>query len=317
MDMWLPANHPDFPWTGILLGAPILGVWYWCTDQYIVQRVLAARGLDDARGGTLFAGFLKLLPVFLFVIPGVVAYGLAQTGRIDLAEPDQALPTLVGVLLPTGLRGLVVAGLLAALMSSLSSVFNSCSTLVTLDIYKKLRPEASERRLVTVGQISTVGLVLLALAWVPLMSRISGQLYKYLQSVQAYIAPPIAAVFLIGLFWRRVNARGALLALWSGFVLGAARLVAELNQDALAGGALERFATMNFLHFAAWLFVICSALLVLGSFGAAAPTSEKLAGLTYATAGDAPLATRLRGRHAVMSLLLMAGVAGIWLMFRG
>ena len=317
MDMWLPASHPDFPWTGILLGAPILGVWYWCTDQFIVQRVLAARGLDDARGGTIFAGFLKLLPVFLFVIPGVVAYGLAQTGRIELAEPDQALPTLVGVLLPVGLRGLVVAGLLAALMSSLSSLFNSCSTLVTLDIYKKLRPLASEKRLVMVGQISTVVLVALALAWVPFMSKISGQLYKYLQSVQAYIAPPIAAVFLIGLFWRRVNARGALLALWSGFVLGAARLVAELNQDALAGGPFDRFATMNFLHFAAWLFVVCTVLLVLGSLGAAAPSSEKLAGLTYATVGDERLPSRLRNRHLAGSALLLAGVAAVWLMFRG
>jgi len=247
----------------------------------------------------------------------VVAYGLAQTGRIELAEPDQALPTLVGVLLPVGLRGLVVAGLLAALMSSLSSVFNSCSTLVTLDIYKKLRPLASEKRLVTVGQISTVVLVALALAWVPFMSKISGQLYKYLQSVQAYIAPPIAAVFLIGLFWRRVNARGALLALWSGFVLGAARLVAELNQDALAGGPFDRFATMNFLHFAAWLFVVCTVLLVLGSLSAAAPASGKLAGLTYATAGDERLPSRLRGRHMVMSAVLLGGVAAVWLMFRG
>jgi len=317
MDMWLPASHPDFPWTGILLGAPILGVWYWCTDQYIVQRVLAARGLDDARGGTIFAGFLKLLPVFLFVIPGVVAFGLAQTGRIDLAEPDQALPTLVGTLLPVGLRGLVVAGLLAALMSSLSSVFNSCSTLVTLDIYKKLRPESSERRLVTVGQISTVILVALALVWVPFMSKISGQLYKYLQSVQAYIAPPIAAVFLIGLFWTRVNARGALLALWSGFGLGAARLVAELNQDALAGGPFERFATMNFLHFAAWLFVVCAVLLLVGSLGGRAPATDRLDGLTYATVGSDRLPSRLRNRHLAFSALLLAGVAAVWLMFRG
>ncbi|MBU1073517.1 sodium:solute symporter, partial [bacterium] len=317
MNMWLPMSDPDFPWTGILLGAPILGVWYWCTDQFIVQRVLAARGLDDARGGTIFAGFLKLLPVFLFVIPGVVAYGLAQTGRIELAEPDQALPTLIGTLLPVGLRGLVVAGLLAALMSSLSSVFNSCSTLVTLDIYKKLRPASSERRLVAVGQISTAGLVVLALAWVPFMSRISGQLYQYLQSVQAYIAPPIAAVFLIGLFWTRVNARGALLALWTGFVLGAARLVAELNQDALAGGPFERYATMNFLHFAAWLFVACSALLVLGSLSGRAPDTERLAGLTYATAGEERLPSRLRNRHLATSLLLLAGVAAVWLMFRG
>ncbi|MCG8456218.1 MAG: sodium/solute symporter, partial [Holophagales bacterium] len=136
-DMWKPASDPDFPWTGILFGAPILGVWYWCTDQFIVQRVLSASDADNARRGTIFGGFLKLLPVFIFVLPGVVAYALVQQGKMSLAESDQALPTLVGVLLPAGLRGLVVAGLLAALMSSLSSVFNSCSTLITWDIYKK------------------------------------------------------------------------------------------------------------------------------------------------------------------------------------
>ena len=143
--MWKPANDPAFPWTGILFGAPILGVWYWCTDQFIVQRVLAARNLKEARRGTVFAGFLKLLPLFIFVIPGVIAAVLARQGKLQLGAPDQALPTLVGTLLPTGLRGLVVAGLLAALMSSLSSVFNSTSTLITWDVYKKLsrRPRRS------------------------------------------------------------------------------------------------------------------------------------------------------------------------------
>jgi len=251
LSVWRPVSDPDFPWTGILLGAPILGVWYWCTDQFIVQRALSARNIEEARGGTIFAGFLKLLPMFIFVIPGVVAHGLAQTGRIELAESDQALPVLIGALLPAGLRGLVVAGLLAALMSSLSSVFNSCSTLVTLDIYKKLRPKASERQLVLVGQIATVVLVALALLWIPFMKKISGQLYKYLQSVQAYISPPIAAVFLIGIFWKRVNAAGAMAALVTGFLLGAGRLVAELCKDNIAGGLLYTYADMNFLHFAA------------------------------------------------------------------
>ena len=146
--MWKPVTDPSFPWTGILLGAPILGVWYWCTDQFIVQRVLAAKNIDNARRGAIFGGFLKLLPLFIFVIPGVIAHVLAQRGQLALASPDQALPALIGALLPAGLRGLVVAGLLAALMSSLSSVFNSCSTLVTWDIYRKLRPQASERQLV-------------------------------------------------------------------------------------------------------------------------------------------------------------------------
>ncbi len=310
MDIWQPASHPDFPWTGILLGAPILGVWYWCTDQYIVQRVLSARNLDQARGGTIFAGFLKILPLFIFVIPGVVAHGLAQSGRIQLDSPDQALPVLVGTLLPVGFRGLVVAGLLAALMSSLSSVFNSCSTLVTLDIYKKLRPETPERRLVLVGQISTLLLVVLALLWVPLMKKISGQLYQYLQSVQAYIAPPIASVFLIGLFWSWVNARGAMVALLGGFVLGTLRLVLELNLEALnPDGIWHWYADINFLHFAALLFVICSVLLVV--FSASAPTviadkrwQEKV-----------QITTQQKPLHVVLSLILVACVVGIWLWF--
>jgi SSS family solute:Na+ symporter len=235
LDLWKPVSDPAFPWTGILLGAPILGIWYWCTDQFIVQRVLAAPNQDEARRGAIFAGYLKLLPLFIFVVPGLVAAALAKQGRIELAQPDQALPTLVSALLPAGMRGLVVAGLLAALMSSLSSVFNSTSTLITLDLYKKLRPQASERRLVLVGQISTTVLVVLGLAWIPLMQLISGQLYQYLQSVQAYIAPPIAAVFLVGLFWKRVNAQGAMAALVSGFVLGMGRLVAELGKGSLSG----------------------------------------------------------------------------------
>src|SRR5918996_1291136 len=250
LSLWKPATDPNFPWTGIIFGAPILGVWYWCTDQFIVQRVLSARSQDQARRGSIFGGYLKLLPLFLFVIPGVVAHALAKQGRITLEAPDQALPTLVGALLPSGLRGVVVAGLLAALMSSLSGVFNSCATLITWDVYRKLHPAASERRLVWVGQISTGVLVILGLLWIPAMELISGQLYQYLQSVQAYIAPPVAAAFLVGILWRRVNARGAMAALVTGFVLGVGRLLAELNKESL-GGALRSYAEVNFLHVAA------------------------------------------------------------------
>lgn len=318
MDIWQPASHPDFPWTGILLGAPILGVWYWCTDQYIVQRVLSARNLDQARGGTIFAGFLKILPLFIFVIPGVVAHGLAQSGQIQLDSPDQALPVLVATLLPVGLRGLVVAGLLAALMSSLSSVFNSCSTLVTLDIYKKLRPDTSERRLVLIGQISTVVLVILALLWVPLMKKISGQLYQYLQSVQAYISPPIASVFLIGLFWKWVNARGAMVSLFGGFALGTLRLVVELNLDRFGeGGILRWYGQMNFLHFAAFLFVICSVLLVVFSAGAQTTSTAALWGWRSGDEMAASTESKQRPLHLMFSLILVACVAAIWIWFRG
>ena len=339
LDMWRPATDPSFPWTGILFGAPILGIWYWCTDQFIVQRVLSARNLTEARRGTIFGGFLKLLPLFLFVIPGVVAYALAQQGRLQLAAPDQALPTLVAALLPVGVRGLVVAGLLAALMSSLSGVFNSCATLITWDVYREMRPKASERQLVVVGQASTAVLVGLGLLWIPLMRGISGQLYQYLQSVQAYISPPIAAVFLLGVFWRRVNAQGAMAALLLGFVLGMARLAAELNKDAL-DGALLTFASINFLHFAVVLFLVCAVVLVAVSLATPAPAYRKVAGLTYALADappepdaeEHPSADAARATAAALalqmadapekrrvdvglSLLIAACVGAIWLYF--
>ncbi len=317
LSVWKPVSDPSFPWTGILLGAPILGVWYWCTDQFIVQRVLAARDQEQARRGTIFAGFLKLLPLFIFVLPGVIAFALAESGQLELGRPDEALPVLVGTLLPTGLRGLVVAGLLAALMSSLSSVFNSCSTLITWDVYRKLHPQATERRLVWVGQISTALLVVLGLLWIPLMENISGQLYEYLQSVQAYIAPPIAAVFLIGLFWRRANAPGAMAALLGGFVLGMGRLLAELNKAALDGWLLA-YAEVNFLHFAALLFLVCTLLLGTVSAATARPPAEKLEGLTYVKVSPEIARGRKpwwRRADARLSVLLVLGVALLWLWF--
>jgi SSS family solute:Na+ symporter len=317
LDMWKPASDPNFPWTGILFGAPILGVWYWCTDQFIVQRVLSAKDQDEARRGTVFAGYLKLLPLFIFVVPGVVAYSLAQRGLITLEHPDQALPTLVAALMPDGLRGIVVDRLLAALMSSLSAVFNSCSTLITWDVYKKLHPAASERRLVVIGQGSTAILVGLGLLWIPLMKLISGQLYQYLQSVQAYISPPIAAVFLLGVLWRRVNAPGAMAALISGFVLGVGRLVAELNKDGLTGW-MQTYATINFLHFAVLLFVICTVILVGVSLVTAPPPLEKVEGITFDTTQRSTEGPRGRGwRRAdlVLSVLLAVFVGAIWLYF--
>lgn len=323
MSMWKPMTDPSFPWTGVLLGAPIVGVWYWCTDQFIVQRVLSAANVDQARRGTVFAAYLKVLPLFLFVIPGVVAYCLVKQGAMELGRADEALPTMIRHLLPAGMRGLVIAGLLAALMSSLSSVFNSCSTLVTWDIYRKLHPQASERRLVIVGQIATVAMVAAGLLWIPFMQYISGHLYQYLQSVQAYIAPPITAVFLLGLLWRRINQHGAITALIAGFCLGMGRLALELNKSALAeGGLLHQYADMNFMHFALFLFVICSAVLVVVSLATPAPSRRQTDELTFAGVRD----IEIEAAHAparsmpVLTLVLSVGVvacvAAVWLYFR-
>jgi SSS family solute:Na+ symporter len=319
--MWKPSDHPAFPWTGIVFGAPILGVWYWCTDQVIVQRVLAARNVTEARRGTIFAGFLKILPVFIFVLPGIIAAALYADVRG--AATDQAVPALVTRLLPVGLKGLVIAGMLAALMSSLASVFNSCSTLLTWDVYRKLKPGASEMQLITVGRIATGVLVVLGLAWIPFMKYISSQLYIYLQSVQAYIAPPIAACFLLGLFFRRLNGAGAISSLVTGFVLGALRLVLELTNGLSKTGLPEGsvwawIAEINFLHFAVLLFAVSTAVLVGVSVLTPAPSPAQIAGLTYQAgtpAGAAPADRKGQRVNVGLSILLAALLGVLWIIF--
>ena len=229
----------NYPWVGMLFCAPIVGLWYWCTDQYIVQRALGAPNEREARRGTIFAAFLKLLPVFIFIIPGLICLALAKSGRVPALTmlvdgngnviPDQAqaaFPLMVQHVLPSGVRGVVVAGLLAALMSSLAGAFNASSTLFTMDLYQKFRPRATQAQLVRVGRVATVIMVLIALAWIPVI-RGSRGLYDYLQGVQGYLAPPIFVVFFFGVFMKRLNAKGCLAALLVGFALGAFRLVVD------------------------------------------------------------------------------------------
>lgn len=313
-DMWQPMDHPDFPWTGILFGAPILGLWYWCTDQYIVQRVLSARNIEQARKGTIFGGFLKMLPVFLFVLPGIIAYALSQKGGLVLESNDQSLIVMVKNMVPAGVRGLVIAGLLAALMSSLSSVFNSCSTLFTIDVYKRWKPDTEEKKLVRVGQIATIIMVGIGIAWIPFMENVSDQLFVYLQSVQGYISPPIASVFLLGIFFKRLNAKGAMAALLSGFVLGAFRFILEMNKSSLTEGSLlHQFATINFLHIAIFLFVICSAILIIVSLMTPAPDPKQIEGLTY----DRNLKSDSSGKRldTLLTIILLVIILGLWFYF--
>ena len=334
------ASDPDFPWTGIFFGAPILGIWYWCTDQVIVQRVLSAKDEGHAKAATIFAGFLKILPVFMLVLPGLIAVGLYRdlfkfgpNGQV--LNGDIAYPTLIINLLPTGLVGVMIAALLAALMGAMSSVFNSASTLVTLDFYKKIKPDATERQLVGFGRVMTGVMVVLGLAWVPFIHLISSQLYIYLQSVQGYISPPIAACFILGILWPRLNAQGAISSLLTGFVMGAARFILELMDRAAGGrafdnGFLRGLVDMNFLHYSILMFVICCAVLIGVSLMTPAPDRKKLAGLTFATVDDKMDAVPVRTLehspaaetafehrlNVVFSLALIATVFGLWIHFR-
>ncbi|MCB2206123.1 sodium:solute symporter [bacterium] len=314
--MFKPMSDPDFPWTGIVFGAPILGIWYWCTDQYIVQRVLSARNLDHAQAGTVFAGFLKILPVFILVLPGVVGYALSG-GEVT---GDASFAWMITTLLPEGLRGLVVAGLLAALMSSLSAMFNSTSTLFTMDIYQKLRPDAGEKKTVRVGRLVTVAMVVLGLLWIPFIGLLSDErMYVYLQSVQGYISPPIAAVFLFGIFWRRVNAKGAMASLLTGLFLGAFRFILEIAHklDPFHNPVLVTMATVNFLHVAIFLFIVCSLVLVGVSLATAAPDRSRLVNLTFSeTPREASRSSAMRRVNIAMSTVLVILLLLLWWQFR-
>jgi SSS family solute:Na+ symporter len=284
MDMFKPASDPDFPWTGMVFGVPIVGLWYWCTDQYIVQRTLSAKNEKNARRGTIFAGYLKMLPLFIFIIPGLIAFALHQKGLINMESSDQAFPTLVRELLPSGFKGLVVGGLFAALMSSLSSLFNSSSILFTLDFYKTLKPASSEKHLVKIGQLSTAVIVVLGILWIPTMKLIADVLYEYLQKVQTLIAPAIAAVFVLGIFSKRINGKGAFAGLVSGFVIGMARLGLDITKANLLEGSIWlKFVEINWLHFSIYLFLFCIFIITLVSLMTEKPSKEKIAGLTYAS----------------------------------
>lgn len=317
LNMFLPLSDPNFPWLGILFASPIVGIWYWCTDQHIVQRCLAGRNEQQARRGTIFAAYLKLLPFFIFLIPGLMAYALASSGKIQLANADQAFPTLVKTLLPVGIRGLLAGGILAALMSSLASVYNACSTLFTLDIYQKIKPHTSDKELVKVGRITTAVVVILGMAWIPVMRGISDTLYQYLQSVQSYLAPPIAAVFLLGVFSKRINGKGAITTMVVGFIIGVLRIVLELTKNHLSG-ILYTFATINFLYFCIFLFVFSIALLIIVSLSSEKPSEVQLNGLTYATTVAEDKATSRASWNAtdvVLSAIVVLIIVCVFLYF--
>jgi SSS family solute:Na+ symporter len=321
LNMWRSASDPEFPWPALFITSTIVGVWYWCTDQYIVQRTLTAKNIKEGRRGTIFGAMLKLLPVFLFLIPGVIAVTLKMRGELEYDSPDQAFPVLMSNLLPSGLRGVVAAGLLAALMSSLASVFNSVSTLFTVDIYKKLKPNTPEKKLVKTGQIATVIVVIIGIIWIPIMANISGVLYEYLQKVQSYIAPPITAVFLLGIFHKRINAQGAYVTLVVGFIVAAFRIVLELIKDSLnIDSLLFKLGDMNFLTFGAWFFLFCIILTILVSIVTKAPTEEKVVNLTFGTISEAEKVKNKSSYGFVdiaISVIVVALVIAVMIFFNG
>ena len=328
-NMWRPMSDPNFPWTGLLIGGTIVGIWYWCTDQYIVQRTLAANNIKIGRRGAIFGAYLKLLPILIFLVPGIIAFALSiQNPEVfSIDKADRAFPMLVKTLLPVGLKGLVAGGLMAALMSSLASVFNSCSTIFTIDIYKKLKPEKSEKSLLQIGKIATGFIVLLGIIWIPIMEKIGGGvMYQYLQNVQSYIAPPVTAVFLLGIIWKRVNSSAAIITLLAGFVLLVLRLgseifyQSEISSNQVVSNLMYDFATINFAHMAIFMFIFSVILCVSVSLVTSSPDYKLIIGLSFGTLTDQQKQDQRNSYDKVdvfLSILLVILVIGILCYFTG
>lgn len=331
--------NSNYPWLGMLFCAPIIGLWYWCTDQYIVQRILGAKNLTEARRGTIAAAFFKLLPVFIFIIPGIITFALAASGKMpDLAttlldadgkiinaNAQQVFPLLVAKILPAGIRGIVVAGLLAALMSSLAGVFNASSTLFTMDLYSKFRPGVSEKQLVRVGRIATVVMVVIGLLWIPVIQGSRG-LYDYLQSVQGYLAPPIFVVFFFGIFNKRLNAKGALAALLVGFGLGLVRLAIDTPVMLSPGFAYEENSVLwiinniFFQYYSLIIFLVSAVVMFAVSYSSEAPDPQKIQGLAMGTvSAEQKAATRATYRTVdyVTSAIVLGLIIAAYLYFSG
>ncbi len=329
--------NDNYPWLGMLFCAPIIGLWYWCTDQYIVQRALGAPNECQARRGSICAGFLKLLPVFIFIIPGMICFALAQSGKVPAIQQalfdqqgnllrdqcQKAFPMLVATVLPTGVRGIVVAGLLAALMSSLAGVFNASSTLFTMDFYSKFRPQASQHKLVWVGRVATTVMVIIGLLWIPVIRGGKG-LYDYLQTVQGYLAPPIFAVFFLGVFMKRLNGKGCLAALIVGFIMGLVRLgidtpVKLLHRSYTEGSFLWIMNNIFFQYYSLLIFVVCIVVMIVVSYLTEPPSYEKIKGLTY---GTRTAEDRAKSRASwsyvdiIASAIVLAIIAAAYLYFR-
>jgi len=330
-----------YPWLGMLFCAPIIGLWYWCTDQYIVQRALGAPNEQVARRGSIFAAFLKLFPVYLFIIPGLICFALAKSGKVPelgmMVTPDgkpiaheaqAAFPLMVKYLLPPGLRGIVVAGLLSALMGSLAGVFNACSTLFTVDLYQKWNPGATQHQIVRTGRIATIVMVLIALLWIPVVQG-AHSLYNYLQAVQGYLAPPIFVVFFFGVFWKRLNAQGCLWAMVVGFAIGLFRMLVDTPVTLGLKGFESGYAPGSFFwiinniyfqYFSVFITLVSAIVMVVVSYLTKEPDYATIKSLTFATATAEDRSKTLASwdwHDIASSAIVLGAILAGYLYFRG
>ena len=284
----------NFPWLGVFIGSSVIGFWYWCTDQHIVQRVLGQRKGEDndvvmkrARRGTIAAGYFKILPVFMFLIPGMVAAALAAKGEFDMSNTDAAFAVMVKDVLPAGVKGIVTIGFICALVASLAAFFNSCATLFTEDFYKPMFKNKSEATYVMVGRIATVVVVILGMAWIPVMMSL-GSLYDYLQGIQSLLAPAMVAVFALGIFSKKITPKAGETAMIVGFLIGMIRLLTNIltntGKDVMTGWFWENttwFWQTNWLIFEIWLLVFLLLLMVVVSCFTPAPTAKQVEAITF------------------------------------
>src|SRR6186997_886793 len=330
--------NDKYPWPAMLLCAPIIGLWYWCTDQYIVQRILGAKNDKEARRGTIFAGFLKLTPVFLFIIPGMICFALAKSGlnpdihkelfdangQLIRERAQAAFPLLVTHVLPVGVRGIVVAGLLAALMSALAGLFNASSSLFTMDFYSKLRPKATQAQLVRIGRVATVVMVIIGLLWIPVIQGAKG-LYDYLQGIQAYLAPPIFVVFFFGVFMKRLNGPGCLATLITGFAMGLFRLIVDTPVK-LGGAAYTEGSflwivnNIFFQYYSLLITIVCILVFIIVSYATKQPDYAKIKGLTFSTLSAEDRAENRatwNWKDVILSVLLVLAILAVYIYFTG
>jgi solute:Na+ symporter, SSS family len=343
---------PEWGWTKVLPSSAIIGFWYWCTDQYIVQRVLAGKNQQESRRGSILAGFFKLTPVFIFLIPGMIAFALTQTPTSGFTtNGDAAYTSLVGQILPHGLRGMVACGMIVALMASLGSKFNASATLFTMDFYREWNPNASPKSEVVVGRIATAAIVFIGICWVLVIKMLHSNLYEYLQSVQGYLSPAIAVLFAVGVFWKRATAPAALWSFSIGVIGGFARLAADLimkDAKAVDGSSLAQlkqhlyegkisadqyatfiapikekyglifqFENIHWLYWCQILFVTTLALMIIISLMTKAPDAKTVKYTWYGATAEEKAATRAswNAMDVVLTLIVLGTIVLFYIKF--